>query len=206
MNYRAPVLAALCALLLTGCGAHSSASGHGAASGHGPAAVSVALPAEPGPAAESTSYNDADVMFLQMLIPYNTQGVEIAKLAESRGVSGEVKKLTASIVGTHNEEIVTAAGWLKGWNKPMTAPVDEHKHHGGMPGLTADELAKVKGAPDEGFEEKLVNTLIAHHDDAVQMARAASADGSNPEVKGLARKVESLRSTQVKVMLKVLGQ
>ncbi|SDH64750.1 Uncharacterized conserved protein, DUF305 family [Sinosporangium album] len=204
MKNRAPVMAVLCILLLSGCGGHSAA-GHTAAGDH-PAATSVALPEELGPEATSNSYNDADVMFLQMLIPYNGQGMDVAWLADSRGVNGEVKKLAASIVKSHTSEIATAAGWLKGWNKPMTAPPDEHDHHGGMPGMTAQELKLVKEAPDEGFQEKLLNTLIAHHDDAVQMARGALADGSNPEVMDLAKKVEALRSSQVKQMLKLLGQ
>jgi hypothetical protein len=43
------------------------------------------------------SFNDADVMFAQMMIPHHQQAVEMASLAETRTTDPEVKQLAAQI-------------------------------------------------------------------------------------------------------------
>ena len=94
-------------LLLTACGADDSTSGmdHGggtsataSASASGAASGSAsAAPSGSGAAAAPGAFNDADVMFAQMMIPHHEQALEMATLAEGRAEDPEVKKLVTAI-------------------------------------------------------------------------------------------------------------
>lgn len=95
---------------------------------------------------------------------------------------------------------------LIGWGRPVTAEAGEHAAHGGMPGPNKVEIAAVADAAPADFETAFLNMLIAQQDDAVQMARAETADGRNPEVKALAARIEASRAAQIKQMLALLGQ
>ncbi|GAA3111213.1 DUF305 domain-containing protein [Streptosporangium carneum] len=190
------------AFLLTGCGAHSlqelQGSGQMTHGAHGAA--------DAGPAAVAGSdYNPADVMFLQMMVPHNTEGVKLAKLAQERAVSSDVKTLAAAIATTQESEAKLMAGWLSGWKQPPTPSGNAHASHGGH-GMTKAQFDALAKAPDAEFEKRFLNTLIAQQDDAVQMAKVESMAGQNAETKALAGRVEASRSAQIKQMLALVGQ
>ncbi|KAB2339647.1 DUF305 domain-containing protein [Actinomadura rudentiformis] len=154
------------------------------------------------------TFNSADVMFLQMMVPHHGQGVRIARLARDRAarpdVRPDVRTLAAAIETTQISEIRSMAGWLRSWRRPPTAPAGSHSAHGGMP-MTSEaaieHLGKTTGA---AFERDFLNMLIAHQDDALQMARREVAAGTNPEAKGLADRVARSRAAQIDQMLTLL--
>lgn len=194
-------LVVLGVLLLSGCGAHSIQELHGAGPGaHG---AGHAAPAVPGAGAD---FNPADVMFLQMMAAHNGQGVELVRLVSDRPARPEVRTLAAAIATTQEAETTSMTDRLIGWGRPVTAEAGEHAAHGGMPGLSEVEIAAVADAVPADFETAFLNMLIAQQDDAVQMARAETADGRNPEVKALAARIEASRAAQIEQMLALLGQ
>ncbi|GAA0969322.1 DUF305 domain-containing protein [Acrocarpospora macrocephala] len=166
----------LAALLLTGCG--------------------TLEPASP--------VNASDVMFLQMMVAHNQQGVGLTKLAEGRQVRPEVRTLAAAIGSTQSTEVQTMSRWLLEWDQPLTAEPDEHSHHGGMPQTTKAELTRLRKTPDSDFERRLLNTMIAHQDDAIQLARYETGGGANPAALDLARQIDVSRTAQIKYMLDLL--
>ncbi|WP_433243719.1 DUF305 domain-containing protein [Streptosporangium sp. CA-135522] len=195
-------------LLLTGCGAHSIQELHDdghAAHGDGHAAHGAAR--TPGTATGTgRDFNPTDVMFLQMMMAHNGQGVELARLAPNRPARTEVKTLAAAIATTQEVESASMSDRLIGWGQPPTAKPDEHAAHGGMPGASKAEIAAIADAAPADFEKKFLNMMIAQQDDAVQMARMELADGLSREVKALAARIEASRSAQIKQFLALLGQ
>ncbi|GAA3441716.1 DUF305 domain-containing protein [Planomonospora venezuelensis] len=184
----------LLAGLLAGCGAHSGEWAR------------EAVAARASEAAAGRDFNSADVMFLQMMVAHNGQGVEIAGLARDRAAREEVRTLAAAIAATQEDEIISMAGLLKGWDQPATAPADEHAAHGGMPGTGRREIAAVADAAPADFEKRFLDTLIAHQDDAVQMAKAEVIAGRNPGVRLLAERIEASRTGQIEHMLELLDR
>jgi uncharacterized protein (DUF305 family) len=75
-----------------------------------------------------------------------------------------------------------------------------------MPGTSAEEIAVLEKAAGAAFERAFLNMLIAHQDDAIQLARAEVASGSNAEAKALASRIDKSRSAQIAQMLTMLGQ
>src|SRR5262245_16406017 len=57
----------------------------GAAGGHGTARTRIGR------------YNPSDIMFLQMMLAHNAQGVAIARLGAARGTRPEVRAMAASV-------------------------------------------------------------------------------------------------------------
>jgi uncharacterized protein (DUF305 family) len=183
------VLAAV--LLVAGCGTEPAAPAGGTAA---PAASAGA----------SGAFNDTDVMFLQMLGPHHTQGIEIVKLGAERATSEEIRTLAKAIQVTQAEEVTRISGWLTAWKQPAAADPAAHAEHGGMPGTSEKEISTLRATKGASFDRDFLNMLIAHQDDAVQLARMETVGGTNTEAKAYAKQVDDSRSAQIKQMLKLV--
>ncbi|MFB4315955.1 DUF305 domain-containing protein [Actinomadura sp. 21ATH] len=190
--------ALLVPLLLAGCGTGGGHGHHGAA-GHGAHAASAA-PAGAG-------YNDADVMFLQMMIAHHRQGVEMARLAAARARRAEVRTLAAAVVATQSDEVRTMSSWLGRWSKPTRAPhaPGAHAEHGGLPATGADEIRALKAAKGTAFEPAFLNLFVAHQHNAVKMARTEKGKGRDPGARAFAGRVEESRTDQIRQLLGLLN-
>jgi uncharacterized protein (DUF305 family) len=147
-----------------------------------------------------------DVMFLQMMIPHHQQGVEMVALAKDRARDDELRMLAAAIESTQASEADTMKGWLTSWGEPLTAPPDSHTGHGGMRRSDPEEVGRLRALRGEEFDRRLLNVMIAHQDDAVQMARWEAGSGANREVKDLADRIERSRTAQIGMMKKFLDR
>ncbi|MEV4806506.1 DUF305 domain-containing protein [Nonomuraea sp. NPDC049421] len=146
--------------------------------------------------------NAEDVMFVQMMVQHHRQGIEIAKVGTSQATDPEVKTLASAIETTQQDEVEMMTRWLRDWDQPLTPPSSAHDHHGGMPETDAKRVQELKAS--KNFEYDLLNLLVAHQDDAVQMASSEVAKGANPEVQKWAAQVQSSRKGQIDMMLKLL--
>jgi len=152
------------------------------------------------------AFNPVDVMFLQMMVPHHRQGIGIARLAKHRPVNREMRLLAEAVQATQRQEARTMSGWLREWGKPASVPADAHAAHGGMPATDPGAIKAVAGTRDARFERAFLNLLIAHQDDAVQMARRELKHGHNPDVRRLARQIERSRSAQIRQMVGFLDR
>ncbi|MEV5595449.1 DUF305 domain-containing protein [Streptomyces sp. NPDC052496] len=199
------------ALALAGCG-----SGDGG--GGSPAAASRS--GSPARAA----HNDADVRFVQRMIPHHRQAVEMAEPAAARASDQEVKDLAAKIAKDQAAEIATLRGWLKSWGEPEAAatgsgdlgtPSAEHSPHGmdhgqvgrdgaEMDGMVSDQdMAALRKAEGADFDRKFTGLMTGHHEGAVQMARTERELGRDEDVQRLAGAVVRSQSAQVAQLKKI---
>ncbi|KQX50579.1 MULTISPECIES: DUF305 domain-containing protein [unclassified Streptomyces] len=196
-------------LLLAACGTDDGMSGmdHGGTS----ASASATTGASPSPSAAGAgapapgAFNDADVMFAQMMIPHHQQALEMAELADGRAEDSEVKKLVAAIEQAQDPEIQKMKAWLKGWGKPESAGHGSGGH--GMAGMMSEQdmkdLAAVKG---KAFDRKFAELMIAHHNGAVDMAKEEQKNGGNATAKALADDVVRTQSEEVAALRKILDR
>lgn len=147
-----------------------------------------------------------DVMFLQMMLPHHQQGVEMVALAKERAQNEDLRMLAAAIEQTQATEADTMRGWLTSWGEPLTAPPDSHAGHGGMRESDPREVERLSALRGAEFDQRLLNVMIAHQDDAVQMARWESGSGANREVKDLAERIDRSRTAQIGMMRTFLGR
>ncbi len=191
MKVRLILVAGLMAL--TGCGA-----GDGAPSDAG-------APLSPAADSASQEYSDADVMFLQMMVAHNEQGIEIVKMARDRPVREELKVLAIAIESTQQAEAQDMRGWLRSWGKPETTDKDPsaHAHHGGS-GLSKEAaLETLKKASDTDFQRDFIATLSGHQGAGAELAKPEQTDGRFAKAKDIARRIYESRTAQVSQLLQL---
>jgi uncharacterized protein (DUF305 family) len=187
--------AALCcaALALTGCGTDVAKSAE-------TASVTAPVPAD-------GSYNDTDVMYLQMMVAHHEQGLEMVRLAEKNARRAEIRTLAQAVGVTQADEVTLMTSWLTSWSKPTTvdhAP-SAHADHGGLPATGPEEMTALKKAKGSKFETTFLNLFVAHHHNAVEMAAMEQKGGRNAEAKAFAERVKASRTDQIKRMLQMLN-
>jgi uncharacterized protein (DUF305 family) len=177
--------------------------------------VGTASSARPATTTQSTAdrgstagaaFNGTDVMFAQMMVPHHEQGRRIAALAKTHQIRPQMAMLAAAIESTQATEVQTMAGWLRTWGQPPSADPGAHAAHGGMPGTSDAEIGTVDRATGADFERRWLNMLIAHQDDAVQLARMETAQGVNSDARALADQIVKSRTAQIQQLLGYLGE
>ncbi|MEU0388402.1 DUF305 domain-containing protein [Streptomyces chartreusis] len=199
-------------LLLAACGGDDT---EGMDHGSGSSASATAGPAA-GDKQAPGAFNDADVMFAQMMIPHHEQALQMAGLADGRASDAEVKTLVADIEKAQDPEIQTMKSWLKAWGKPVSA--DESKpgmdhgsggmdHGAGMSGMMSDEdMRKLEAAEGTEFDRMFAEMMIEHHKGAITMAEDEQKNGRNATAKKLAADVVKAQSAEVEKFEKILDR
>jgi uncharacterized protein (DUF305 family) len=148
-------------------------------------------------------HNEADVAFAEMMIPHHQQAIEMAKLAETRADSDDVKSLASAIEAAQDPEIQTMQGWLDSWGEDGTS---HEMSHDEMPGMvdakTMGELGKATGAE---FDRLFLTSMIAHHEGAIAMAESEKTDGVHKGSLQLADAIIETQTAEIKRMRAMLG-
>ncbi|OZF55108.1 DUF305 domain-containing protein [Rhodococcus sp. 14-2470-1a] len=197
--------AAASAFLVVGCsdnGADSSMDGHSMGS-------MSSTPASSAPAGSTAQFNDADVMFAQMMYPHHAQAVEMADMAEGRTDNTEVLSLASAIASAQQPEMDQMTAWLAEWGKP--APSADMSQMGGMDHssgsgmMTAQDMDALMVASGPEFDRQWLTMMIAHHTGAIEMANTEIADGSNPDALEMARAIVATQQQEIETMQRLLG-
>jgi uncharacterized protein (DUF305 family) len=196
-------VAATATVVLSACGGDDS-SGSGMDHGSGMASA----PASPSARAV---FNDADVMFAQMMIQHHRQAIEMAEMADTRAADADVKSLAAKIKAAQQPEIETLTGWLNAWGKPASMPSGSmdtgDMGHSPMPGMMSDtDMKKLTEAEGAEFDKQFLTMMTAHHKGAITMAEDEVAKGSNPEAKALAAKIVQDQQAEIAEMQGILDR
>jgi uncharacterized protein (DUF305 family) len=187
-------------LALSACGDDKSGSGMDHGSAMTPAASA---------SAGAAAFNDADVMFAQMMIPHHREAIEMAEMADTRAADAEVKSLAGKIKAAQQPEIDTMTGWLSAWGQraPMPGMSMPSMGHGEMPGaMSPADMKELEAAKGAAFDKQFLTMMIAHHQGAITMAQDEIKDGSNPEAKALAEKIVTDQQAEITTMHTILNR
>lgn len=185
-----------------------------AACGGGGAATSGTEHGAPTASRTAAAFGPADVTFAQQMIPHHQQAVEMAALAAGRAQDPEVKTLAAAVRAAQDPEIRTMKSWLAAWGKPESGSAMPGMNHGsgahdgsGMSGMMSDQdMKELDAAKGPDFDKKFARLMIAHHNGAIEMARAEQKDGRNPAAKELADGVVTAQSAEVEQLTRILAR
>ena len=160
-----------------------------------------------------------DQQFIDMMVPHHQGALEMARIAEARSQRPEVRAMAADILRTQEAEIEQMRAWRKAWyGSDQTPPLSRmpmvegvqmeapagggHAGHGGVAPkdsatptakgpMTMDMAADVERlrAAGEPFDRAFIDAMIAHHNDAIVVARAAESRAEHAEIKELARAI-----------------
>ncbi|MBU2663387.1 DUF305 domain-containing protein [Actinoplanes bogorensis] len=152
-------------------------------------------------------HNETDVMFLQMLVFHQKQGLEMTSTAMKRAKNPELKTLAQAIQVTEKDELAMMQSWLSGWG--ADTEVDKapslHADHGGLPGTGAAEIKALTTVKAASFDTAFLNLFLAHQHQAMEMSKIETAGGKNEETKKFADRVKQSRQGEIQQMLKLMN-
>ena len=145
----------------------------------------------------ATGFNDADVMFAQMMIPHHEQAIEMSDMAldPSTQASKTVSDLATQIKAAQDPEIKEMKDLLAAWGQPLTAEMDHSSDMDGM--LSMDDMQKLGSLKGTDFDYFWAQSMIAHHEGAIQMAQDVIKDGVNSTIRTLARVIISTQTSEI---------
>ncbi|KHL03974.1 hypothetical protein LK10_07655 [Sinomonas humi] len=191
-------LLAASSLALAGCGAPAAAPPSSSAPAEAHGAHSMPSP--------SASFNSADAMFAQMMVPHHEQAVEMSEIVLAKpGLDPRVAALAQQIKAAQAPEIATLKNWLAAWGQPVS--MADHDSGGVMSGMMRDEDLGQLRAADSAVAAKLFLTqMIAHHEGAVQMARTETEAGQHGDAVAMASAIVTSQSKEIDEMKAILAQ
>lgn len=153
-------------------------------------------------------HTEADVAFVQGMVPHHQQALEMTAMVAERTASKQLPLLSERIEVSQTDEIAQLENWLTEHGEALPGG---HAHHGDhaelMPGmLTEAELAKLRAAEGRRFDRLFLNYMIRHHEGAVIMVEEllTGDGGQEPEVFQLARHIESDQLVEISRMKRML--
>lgn len=189
-------------IALAGCGSNATTGSSTMPADHG----SMNSSSAPGGTSDAGSHNSADTLFSQSMIPHHAQAVEMSDMMLGKqGVNPAVTKLATEIKAAQGPEIEKMNGWLKGWNEPTAMAGHGGAGHSMSGMMSDDDLNALKAAQGKEADKLFLTQMIAHHEGAVQMAKAEIADGQNSDAVKLARDIVSAQEAEIKQMQDLLA-
>ena len=179
--------------LLAGCGGNTTSANTATPA---PSAASNA------PTTGQQQHNQADVVFIQNMIPHHQQAIMMSQMALTHATTPQVKDLAARIQAAQNPEIQQMRGLLAAWGVPAN-PGGMGPMGGMMGGVGGMGPGMMNGTT---FDRTFLQNMIVHHQGAIDMSQTELAQGSNPDTRQLAQKIINTQQAEIKEMQTLLQQ
>jgi|SRR5215207_6598168 uncharacterized protein (DUF305 family) len=191
----AVVAAAATALLVSSCGSPASDSGS-----------EQQRSEEPVITGQPAGYNADDVAFATNMIPHHQQAVDLAALVPDRSTSPEIIALAQQISAAQQPEINVMKVFLVQWNENPDANSGHAGHGGAMKGMVDEAtMTKLESLNGVDFDKLWLESMISHHQGAIEMAKAEVANGDNVDAKALAKNIVATQEAEIGQMKQMLG-
>ncbi|MER5318369.1 DUF305 domain-containing protein [Streptosporangium roseum] len=154
--------------------------------------------AEPGErlGASEARVSAADVRFAEGMIPHHRQALEMAALVAPRSPSAVLRTLAGRITAAQRPEIAALSSWLKAVGRTP----EGHAGHT----VTLEQMNRLRAARGAAFDELFLNLMIAHHEEAMTMARRQLKDGTDRAMLATAKDVLSGQGVEIARMRRLL--
>jgi uncharacterized protein (DUF305 family) len=161
---------------------------------------------EPVITGEPAGFNADDVAFATNMIPHHQQAVDLSALAPERSTDPELLELATRISAAQQPEIETLKVFLVQW-KENTDTGSGHGGHGGTMQGMVDEatMTRLESLSGAEFDTLWLESMISHHQGAIEMAKAEIANGENVDAKRLAQTIIDTQQAEIGQMKQMLG-
>ncbi|WP_439591877.1 DUF305 domain-containing protein [Microbacterium sp.] len=202
MRIRTAATAALAlatVLTLAGCAGNTAGSGSMPGMDHG---GSSSAP----PSVVMAEFNDADVMFAQMMIPHHQQAVEMADMILAKdGIDAGVITLAEQIKAAQQPEIEQLQGWLEEWGADSDMGGMGGMDHGD--GMMSDEdMQTLDAATGTEASRLFLEQMTMHHEGAITMAQDEVDNGQNAGAIKMAQTIIDTQTAEIATMQDLLAQ
>ncbi|WP_164743484.1 DUF305 domain-containing protein [Microbacterium sulfonylureivorans] len=156
------------------------------------------------------TYVEEDVVFVREMLHHHSQAIEMVGYVEERAEGSDVLLLAERMDVSQTDEMTQLEKWLQTRGEPVRDPDASHDDHpADMPGvLTEAELAQLEAAEGDAFDVLFLESMIRHHEGAIQMVRElyAAGGGQESEIDAFARHVEADQGIEIARMQEMLAE
>ena len=147
----------------------------------------------------AVTHNDADVAFLQQMIPHHAQAIGMSDLLVTKSdAAPQVAAQAVSISSRQASEIEMMRGWLALWGVGPAAAQQHHPNQCGM--VSSADLTALQNAGDAAANRLYLELMIAHHAGAIKMARTEVDAGHSRYATDFAQGIISSQQREIDVM------
>ncbi|GHD50933.1 DUF305 domain-containing protein [Mycetocola manganoxydans] len=173
--------------------------------------------------------NSAEAGFSRDMQTHHNQGVELAFITRDLTDDDEVRLMAYDIATTQGAQSGMMRGWLAAWGLKqasseqsmtwMTRPTLEGEGHGHgsgdnahkpgdpMPGLaTPEQIVELKTLEGVAAERMFLELMVAHHQGAIEMAKAVLDRSTNTTVRAFATNVVKAQQSEIDLMESMLEE
>ncbi|MEE4331664.1 MAG: DUF305 domain-containing protein [Wenzhouxiangella sp.] len=136
----------------------------------------------------ASRYIEADVRFMQDMIPHHHQAVVMSRLVPDRTNRNELIEVADRILTTQADEIEFMQGWLAERGERVPDPTAHHHMHMShdMAGMaTPEQMAELEAASGDEFDRLFLTLMIKHHEGALTMVEDLLAEQGSAYEPGL---------------------
>ncbi len=151
-----------------------------------------------------------DLHFIDMMIMHHQEGIEMAQMAQTKAVNQKVKALADRIVADQQKDIEELQRHRNHWyagKPPMDPAMMSSMMQSMHPGMMSmeDSRRKLNAAVGAAFDRLFLDTMIHHHQMAIDMAKEATRKAEHAEIKDIARKTIAKQKTEIGEMNRLKG-
>lgn len=161
---------------------------------------------EPVITGEPAGYNADDVAFATNMIPHHQQAVDLSALVPERSTNADLIALAQQISAAQQPEIQVMKVFLVQWNENPENNSGHGGHGNTMQGMVDEAtMSKLKSLHGAEFDKLWLESMISHHQGAIEMAKAEIANGDNVDAKALAKNIVTTQEAEIGQMKQMLG-
>jgi uncharacterized protein (DUF305 family) len=155
---------------------------------------------------QPAGYNADDVAFATNMVPHHQQAIEMSALVADRSSNPQLIALANQISAAQQPEINVMKVYLVQWNENPDANAGHAGHGNTMQGMVDEAtMSKLKSLNGGEFDKLWLESMISHHQGAIEMAKAEIANGDNVDAKSLAKNIVTTQEAELRQMKQMLG-
>ena len=163
-------------------------------------------PDEPVITGAPADFNADDVAFATNMIPHHQQAVALSALVPDRSTNSELTALSEQISAAQQPEIETMKVFLVQWNENPDTATGHGGHGATMQGMVDEAtMTKLESLNGAEFDTLWLESMISHHQGAIEMAKTEITNGDNVDAKGLAQTIIETQQAEIGQMKQMLG-
>jgi uncharacterized protein (DUF305 family) len=143
-----------------------------------------------------------DQAFIDAMVPHHREAIEMAEAAKARGLTQpDLDEIASDIITSQQREIDQMLDWREQWFGSRTlGPILPE-----VLGVPGSELGMEHGSADEvsgaaDVDATFAEMMIAHHEGAIAMAKAANEKAQHDEVDDLAATIIEAQEREIGIM------
>ena len=148
--------------------------------------------------------NDADVAFVQGMVPHHEQAIQMSELVIANGDDPTVIALAEQINAAQGPEIDQMNTWLDDWDIDPAGSDGMDGMDGANGMMSDDEMDMMSEAMGADLDRMFLETMIRHHQGAIRMAEVELEEGSNADVIALAQGIIDGQQAEIDQMQSML--